>query len=1535
MKKFIKWSGIVIAIPITLFIIVSILIYIPPIQNFIVRKATDMASDATGMNINIERISLSFPLDLVVHNTSVVNEQDTVLNVEKLTVKIQMKPLFKKQVEVDALELNNADVNTLDIIEGMKLKGKLGKFTLASHGVALSPETATINDIDIKDADIDICMTDTTATDTTASEPLYWKILLEKANMENVSLRLDMPIDSMDTKLYFGKAVIKNAMADLHKEEYSLSKLNIINSKAEYNTGNSEPMKGFDPSHINITDINIRLDSVYYQGNRIEANINKFLMKERSGLEVVSTKGKLLTSDEKISIPGIEIKTLDSYISLNATANFNISEINNDGSISARLIADIGKNDLLKLMPDLPEQFKKDYPSVPLQLRAGIDGSLNSLNLTNLSMGIPEHIKFVSDGYVNNAMDSTNIEARFKMNVEFPDTRFLRSILGTTIIPSDFTISGNAGMVKDSINSELTLSQGTGKIDLKARMLSRAETYYAKLNINEFNLHNFMPADSLFDLTAKIEAEGKGFDFFSPETKLEANASISHFQYAKNFYSGIRLNANMDKQNAKAELKVNDNVMDIDAIINANILPEKIKASLETNIKRFDLYAMGISDSKLKISGKIDADASTDMNNNHVVRTSVNNIRFVTPQKTIPAKALNMGVFMAPDSLMGYINSGDMTMLLKTGNSLDKVLDSFTRISELAAKQWEKRSINLDSIKSLMPDMELRLSAKDDNPFANILETKNIRFNKLLTKFTTSSKDGFNGYAYLHKFSTDSLLLDTIYFDSRQAPSMIALKGGVIANKTKVQDGFDISLNGKIQSSDIEFLVKYENDKKETGALIGLKSILQKNGISMHVIPENPILVYRNFFLNKDNYMYLSDKGRIHANISLYDKNLTGLKIYSTPDSTVAQDITVAINNLNIGEFRRIIPYMPDVDGDINAEAHLVINKDETPMAAIETGLKKLAYNKQPLGDWNMSAVYLPKENGAHHLDGYINRNNETVIEMSGSYLSADNVNVSDKLDANMALIHFPLEIANAFTPKELARVKGFAEGNMQINGSSASPVINGSLNMDDVNVFIPMASMNLRFENKPITVTNNKLVFDKYRIFSKGKNPYVIDGNIDFSNMGNMYMNLRMGARNFELFNGKKSKESLVYGKMYIDLDTSIKGNTNNISVRGNANILGTSDFTYVLKDSPLTVEDRLSETVTFVNFSDTTSTKKKAISPISVFGIDMLMNLHIDQAVQCKVDINEDGSNYMHVEGGGDLAFQYTPDGNMLLNGRYSLTNGKMKYELPIISAKTFNIKEGSFIEWTGNVMNPNLNINAYERVRASVAQENQNQRMVTFDVGVSITNRLENLGFAFTLEAPEDGSMQNELAAMSPSEKNKTAITMLATGMYMSENSKGKMDANSTLNSFLQGQVNKIAGNLAKNALDINLGMETTNATETGDTRTDYNFQFAKRFWNNRFRVVIGGKISTGSAAVKNESFIDNISIEYRLDNSGTRYIQLFHDKKYANILEGEVTETGAGIILRKKVSRLGELFIFRRKKVKTEDTEKNESNKDEVK
>ena len=40
------------------------------------------------------------------------------------------------------------------------------------------------------------------------------------------------------------------------------------------------------------------------------------------------------------------------------------------------------------------------------------------------------------------------------------------------------------------------------------------------------------------------------------------------------------------------------------------------------------------------------------------------------------------------------------------------------------------------------------------------------------------------------------------------------------------------------------------------------------------------------------------------------------------------------------------------------------------------------------------------------------------------------------------------------------------------------------------------------------------------------------------------------------------------------------------------------------------------------------------------------------------------------------------------------------------------------------------------------------------------------------------------------------------------------------------------------------------------------------------------------------------------------------------KRQSILDGEITETGVGLVLRRKMDRLSELFIFRKKKIKPE-------------
>jgi hypothetical protein len=257
-------------------------------------------------------------------------------------------------------------------------------------------------------------------------------------------------------------------------------------------------------------------------------------------------------------------------------------------------------------------------------------------------------------------------------------------------------------------------------------------------------------------------------------------------------------------------------------------------------------------------------------------------------------------------------------------------------------------------------------------------------------------------------------------------------------------------------------------------------------------------------------------------------------------------------------------------------------------------------------------------------------------------------------------------------------------------------------------------------------------------------------------------------------------------------------------------------------------------------------------------------------------------------------------------------------MRYSLPVIPLKTFNIQEGSYLDFTGEPMNPTLNIKATENVKTTVSSSSSSERSVDFVCGVKLTKTLEKPGIQFVVEAPNDITVQDELNTLTDEGRSKVAITMLASGMYLADGNTSSFSMNSALSAFLNSQINNITGS-AMQSMGLNLGMTVDNTTTSaGSIHTDYNFQFSKRLWNNRLNVVIGGKISSG--ADLNEStntentFFDNVELQYRLGKVSSKYITLFYNNNTYDWLEGQIGEYGVGVLWRKKVDHLKDLFKF---------------------
>ena len=689
------------------------------------------------------------------------------------------------------------------------------------------------------------------------------------------------------------------------------------------------------------------------------------------------------------------------------------------------------------------------------------------------------------------------------------------------------------------------------------------------------------------------------------------------------------------------------------------------------------------------------------------------------------------------------------------------------------------------------------------------------------------------------------------------------------------------------------------------------------NGIAFRLTPAEPIIAFQKFrFVDNSDWIYLHKNMRVYANVDMDSDDGLCFRMQSDRSDTVSlQNINLELIRFRLDKLSGILPYMPRITGLFSAEANYIQTATSLQVSA-EAGVEKLTYERQPVGNIGLGATWLPGDKGTHYLNAYFRSGDQEVMTADAVLTQK---NGRDSVEVNTTFEHFPLSLANAFMPDQVVAFTGDIDGGLYISGAMEKPKLSGDLSLDSVSVYARQAGARYWFDNRPLKIENNQLIFNKFAIYTTSRNPFTIDGNVDFRNMENPTAKLNLRAQNYTLLDAPRTKESMIYGKIFVDLNATVRGPLDGLTMRGNMNLLGNTDVTYVLTDSPLTVEDRLGELVTFTSFTDTTSVQATEVPTMSLGGMDMLMSVHIDDAVRLRADLSPDRSSRVELEGGGDLNLQYTPQGDLTLSGRYTLIGGMMKYALPVIPLKEFQFVNGSYVDWTGNPMNPSLNLTATERVRASVSDgDDGGSRMVNFDVSISIKNRLENPDLSFNLSAPDDATVQGELAGMSADERSKQAITMLATGMYLYNSGKGGgLTMGSALNSVLQSQINALTGNL-KNA-SLSVGIEDRTAAETGDKQTDYSFRYSQRFFNDRIQIVIGGKVSSGANATNDvESFIDNISLEYRLDNSGTRYVRVFHNKNYESVLDGEITETGVGLVLRRKMDRLSELFIFKRKK-----------------
>ena len=1563
-KKILRWALTIILAPITLFIIAATLLYIPPIQDYAVKKAAQAASQATNMNVEIGRLRLIFLFNIDLQNVEVSDSTgDRLLSVEQLKINLSFPKLLHGEIDVEGIDLNNATVNTKQLLDGMMLKGSIKRFFADSHGIALPGETVVLNNLELNDTDLYLELNDTTKkekeeeADTAA---INWKIDIRNVSLTNINLALAMPPDSMTLKLHGASAALQKGMVDLATGLYTLETFTLNVDTLLYDLPYEEPTPGLDANHIALTGTEIQIDSIRFDAPAIALNLNlsKCQTKEKSGLELSSLTGNISMDSTALNLTQLLLRTPDSYLQAQAHMDFAAVSQEPTGNLWARLQAELGKQDVMLLAGNMPDEFIQAYPNSPIIIRLAADGNMQHLNLTTAETHLDNAFEIELQGTAHNLNDSTRMAAEATLALKTYNIDMLKTLaegaLDSITLPP-LSLNGTATMLAQNYTAELELTEGNGKAYLDAQFDAAHMAYEATLNVDSMQLRNFMQGDSLGILTTSAYVKGIGTDPLSPSTSLTAQLKLDCIDYNPYSFGGITLNADWKNNTGTVNLESDNSMLQANTRLDASATKEQIDATLDLNIQRANLQELMVSENPLDVGMRLQLTANSNMTDAHEAHGTISNISLTAQDSTYRPKDVALNLLLLPDTTHADLSAGDFSLALNGREGLDNMLNKITQLTDVISKQIENYELDQDTLKNFLPNASLYISAGKENPISNYLALMGYSFEELRLKLDANTHDGLNGGGHVFSINSGSVEIDTVLMHIYQDSTGVQMDARVKNGPNNPQFVFDAKANAYLHSNGAGIDLVYMDKDNIKGVDLGLRAELSHNGIRLTLPQTHPVLAYRNFTLNDDNYIALDNDYHLEANLTLRADDGTAIRIYSTPNDNALQDLTLELQNINLQELTNVIPYAPRLNGMLQTDAHVVVtetqqlrrmtdassddtnNEKETdadkpahlaappPLhlsAAAEVTIDSLVYEGAELGDVGLDLVYLPRSEKEHFVDVRLLHNDNEVLMLLGGYTDDGN---AGQIKADATLSNFPLTLANGFIPDQMAELDGCANGKMSIQGSLDKPVIDGWFATTGMKINSSPYSLNMTLADDTITVVQSHLDLDQLSLYSTGENPLVMDGTVDFADFEHITLDLQVNATDFEVINAKKTQEAVLYGQVYVNLGMKVSGDLNNLDVAGQLDLSGNTDVTYVLKDSPLTVEDRLSDLVTFTDFSDTLTVEEpETTQPMS---INMLFKLGIDETAQVHCLLSADRSSYVDLEGGGDLTLIYTPQGEMTLTGRYTVQSGEMKYSLPVIPLKTFTITSGSYIDFNGPVLNPTLNIAATESTRATVTQ-NDDSRSVMFEVGLEITQTLEDMGLQFTIEAPEDMTVQNEIAAMSAEEKNKTAVTLLATGMYISpDGSTSGFSTTDALNAMLQSEISNIAGR-ALESVDFSVGIDQQTTAE-GTNRTDYSFQFSKKLWNNRVSIVVGGKVSTGEDVENTgESIIDNIALEYRLDKNATRYVTVYYDRGYESLLEGEITEMGAGLVLRKKMAKIGELFIFRNKKEGEDET--NESN-----
>jgi len=617
------------------------------------------------------------------------------------------------------------------------------------------------------------------------------------------------------------------------------------------------------------------------------------------------------------------------------------------------------------------------------------------------------------------------------------------------------------------------------------------------------------------------------------------------------------------------------------------------------------------------------------------------------------------------------------------------------------------------------------------------------------------------------------------------------------------------------------------------------------------------------------------------------------------------------------------------IGGTATGSAKIVSLMSE-PQVNGDIAVEKFSLNRSPLGDLQAKARWNEEKTGIE-LDASVSENGQWLGDVNGGfYLQHDSLYLG--IDAH----GIPLDFVSMFS-QPMVSLGGRAHGFIQVmgqvkEGAKIAVVGNGLIEQGELR--IDMLKTRYTFSDT-VYLTPTSIRMNRVELTDNENNKAYFTGEITHSGFKNLYFDFGLSFNRLKLMDIPASAGENLYGDVYATGTATMSGPDKDLQIEVKAR---TAERTLVAASLASSATDN---DYAFIRFVDKDEEKvviedkirlrpATQIQPAMVNGhVSVVLELEVTPAAEL-ILITSAGGDEMRARGEGRLRLLYSTKEDVQIFGQYVLESGKYKFSIQNLISREFNIAQGSVVNFNGDLMSAEMDINAGYTVfnvslsdlleEGDLASLNLNRTSIPVTCTMNISGKLEQptiqLGLAFP-SADEEVRRRIMNVINTDEILNRQIVYLLLLGRFGTiENTYAVSTTNNdnmtavvaaTLNT-LSRQINRL---IVQSLGDENLSLDLKYHYDDMTTGIgEWQVAMSGQMLDNR--LIINGNIGSREDLVNsNTQFVGDFDMEYKFSQSGRWRLKMFNRSNDSRYFKSAMTTQGVGVVYKETFNTLSEL------------------------